>query len=131
MDHCYARPWNWRPESTFLRPTKTLFMPKQPPSKRKSTNPLAPVQDYEEVIDVVATSNEPSPIYDKTKAKNLMEECERHAALARVDDGGDDWVESVQRCVLKFVKIVEKTFFLTELRGRPLKIGYLMECLVF
>ncbi|XP_063909599.1 KAT8 regulatory NSL complex subunit 3 isoform X4 [Zophobas morio] len=97
MDHCYARPWNWRPESTFLRPTKTLFMPKQPPSKRKSTNPLAPVQDYEEVIDVVATSNEPSPIYDKTKAKNLMEECERHAALARVDDGGDDWEESVQR----------------------------------
>jgi hypothetical protein len=62
MDHCYARPWNWRPESTFLRPTKTLFMPKPPPTKKRSTNPLAPVQDCEEMIDVVTESEDPAPI---------------------------------------------------------------------
>ncbi|XP_068909025.1 KAT8 regulatory NSL complex subunit 3 isoform X7 [Tenebrio molitor] len=97
MDHCYARPWNWRPESTFLRPTKTLFMPKPPPTKKRSTNPLAPVQDCEEMIDVVTESEDPAPIYDKIKAKHLMDECERHAALARVDEGNEDWEETISR----------------------------------
>ncbi|XP_044260037.1 KAT8 regulatory NSL complex subunit 3 isoform X6 [Tribolium madens] len=97
MDHCYARPWNWRPESTFLRPTKTLFMPKVPSSRKKTTNPLAPIQECDDVVDVVTDSEEPTPIYDKVKAKHLMEECEKHAAMARVDEGNDDWEESVSR----------------------------------
>ncbi|XP_044260035.1 KAT8 regulatory NSL complex subunit 3 isoform X4 [Tribolium madens] len=99
MDHCYARPWNWRPESTFLRPTKTLFMPKVPSSRKKTTNPLAPIQECDDVVDVVTDSEEPTPIYDKVKAKHLMEECEKHAAMARVDEGNDDWEESVSRLV--------------------------------
>ncbi|KYB29296.1 KAT8 regulatory NSL complex subunit 3-like Protein [Tribolium castaneum] len=97
MDHCYARPWNWRPESTFLRPTKTLFMPKVPPGRKKAINPLAPIQECDDVIDVVTDSEEPTPIYDKAKAKHLMEECEKHAAMARVDEGNEDWEESVSR----------------------------------
>ncbi|RZB39517.1 KAT8 regulatory NSL complex subunit 3 [Asbolus verrucosus] len=97
MDHCYARPWNWRPESTFLRPTKTLFMPKPQTTKRKSINPLARVQECDEVIDVVTEPAEPAPIYDKVKANHLMEECERHAALARVDEGNENWEETISR----------------------------------
>jgi hypothetical protein len=26
MDHSYAKPWNWRPENTYAKPTKTLFV---------------------------------------------------------------------------------------------------------
>lgn len=26
MDHSYSKPWNWRPENTYAKPTKTLFV---------------------------------------------------------------------------------------------------------
>lgn len=97
MDHCYSRPWNWRPESNFLKPTKTLFVPKPQAKKKKSTNPLAPVQDCSETIDIEAVPADNLPVYDTVKAKYLMEECERHAGLARVDDGNEDWEEQISR----------------------------------
>lgn len=95
MDHCYARPWNWRPECSFLRPTKTLFMAKPQLTRRRSINPLAPVQDVDDIIDVDTKPEDTVPIYDTVKAKHLMEECERHAAIVRVDDGDEDWEEHV------------------------------------
>lgn len=100
MDHCYARPWNWRPESNFLRPTKTLLVSKPTLNKRKSTNPLAPLQDIEEVIDVEEEPSENPLIYDSVKAKFLMEECQRHATFSRVDQGNEDWEETISRLVL-------------------------------
>lgn len=27
-DHCYARPWNWKPENIYVKPVKKLFFPK-------------------------------------------------------------------------------------------------------
>lgn len=27
-DHCYARPWNWKPENIYVKPTKKLFFSK-------------------------------------------------------------------------------------------------------
>lgn len=27
-DHCYARPWNWRPENIYVKPVKRLFFSK-------------------------------------------------------------------------------------------------------
>jgi hypothetical protein len=27
-DHCYARPWNWKPENVYVRPVRNLFFPK-------------------------------------------------------------------------------------------------------
>lgn len=97
MDHCYSRPWNWRPESNFLRPTKTLFLSKPNVSKRKSTNPLAPVQECEDVLDVESVLSDPPVIYDPLKAKFMMDECERHAGFARVDQGNEDWEETISR----------------------------------
>jgi hypothetical protein len=32
MDHSYSKPWNWRPENTYAKPTKTLFV--QPTAAR-------------------------------------------------------------------------------------------------
>ncbi|KAJ8931429.1 hypothetical protein NQ314_015668 [Rhamnusium bicolor] len=76
-DHCYARPWNWRPETSFLRPTKTLFIPKPIIGRRKSTNPLAPLQDIEDI--------------PKVRWKNVK----KHAASARVDQIDEDWEEKI------------------------------------
>lgn len=28
-DHCYARPWNWKPENIYVKPIKKLFFPKK------------------------------------------------------------------------------------------------------
>lgn len=27
-DHCYARPWNWKPENVYVKPVKKLFFSK-------------------------------------------------------------------------------------------------------
>jgi len=27
-DHCYARPWNWKPENIYVKPIKKLFFSK-------------------------------------------------------------------------------------------------------
>lgn len=24
-DHCYARPWNWKPENIYVKPTRNIF----------------------------------------------------------------------------------------------------------
>ncbi|XP_056642327.1 KAT8 regulatory NSL complex subunit 3 isoform X2 [Diorhabda sublineata] len=90
-DHCYARPWNWRPEASFLKPTKTLFIPKLVPVKIKST----PNQDSE-FIDVEAEVEVPVPNYDVDKAKILMEECEKFAFSAKTDSE-EDWEEKVSK----------------------------------
>ncbi|KAI4459456.1 testis development protein prtd [Holotrichia oblita] len=97
MEHCYSRPHNRTLESRFLRPTKTLFIP-QRTSRRKSTNPLAPIQDYEDVIDIETVPPDQPIIYDAVKAKHLMEECERHASFARSkDEDHVDWEEKINR----------------------------------
>lgn len=96
MDHCYSRPWNWRPETSYIRPTKTLFVPRN----NLRVNPTLPPQrcvEERDDIDVERISPPPAPIYEAEKAKSLMEECERHAALARVGDGNEDWEESVSK----------------------------------
>ncbi|XP_072385967.1 KAT8 regulatory NSL complex subunit 3 isoform X1 [Diabrotica undecimpunctata] len=88
-EHCYARPWDWRPEASFLRPTKTLFMPKLIPMK-----PAPP--ETEEQIDVEVEVEVPVANYDVAKAKILMNECENHAFSARTDTEVD-WEELVSK----------------------------------
>lgn len=95
MDHCYSRPWNWRPESNFLRPTKTLFVTKANARRRLSTNPLAPLQDDEDSVDVEHLPPECPLIYDDGKAKQLMEECEKHAKLGRGENQADNWEDAI------------------------------------
>lgn len=97
MEHCYSRPHNWKPDSNFLRPTKTLFIP-QKGYRRKSINPLAPLQEIEDVIDVESVLPESPTIYDGQKANYLMDECDRHVASIRTNNSEDyDWEESVAR----------------------------------
>lgn len=96
VEHCYARPHNWKPETNFLRPTKTLFIQHQS-NKRKSVNPLAPIQDCEDIIDVISVPPEAPVIYEESKAKYLMDECDRYASCARVNEGDDNWEDTVSK----------------------------------
>lgn len=97
IDHCYSRPWNWRPESNFLRPTKTLFVTRPSVNKKKSINPLVPLQDSEGLLDVETITPENPPIYDEAKAKQLMEECEKHAKISKLDQENEDWDEGISK----------------------------------
>ncbi|XP_074028947.1 reduction in Cnn dots 1 isoform X2 [Leptinotarsa decemlineata] len=94
-DHCYARPWNWRPDASFLRPTKTLFVRKLIPEKPKTANSLMPLE-ADDIIDVVTNPEIPAPVYDENKAKNVMEECERYAFAARMENE-EDWDEKISK----------------------------------
>lgn len=96
-DHCYARPWNWRPETSFLRPTKTLFISKPVSGRRKPTNPLAPIQDVEDVVDVETLPKLPLPIYDVNKVKNLMEECENYTTSTGINEIDGYWEDKIVR----------------------------------
>lgn len=96
MDHCYSRPWNWKPELNFLRPTKTLFVSKPNVKRRLSTNPLAPLQDEEDNLDVDYVPPDGQLIYDEGRAKHLMEESEKHARLGRGEQQQcENWEEAV------------------------------------
>ncbi|KAF5269375.1 hypothetical protein FQA39_LY08767 [Lamprigera yunnana] len=98
MDHCYARPLNWTADSAFFQPTKLILLSPSPkPKERKSTNPLAPIENYDEVIDIESVPPSPIERYDKEKALLTMDECNRHAVYARVNEGNENWEESISR----------------------------------
>lgn len=97
VDHCYARPWNWRPDNSFLRPTKTIFVTKPLPGIRKSSNPLISIPTSDEIIDVESESETPTVLYNIEKAKNMMEENQRYALNARPDQSDEDWEEKIVR----------------------------------
>ncbi|XP_069702733.1 KAT8 regulatory NSL complex subunit 3 isoform X2 [Periplaneta americana] len=93
MDHTYSKPWNWRPENTYAKPTKTLFV--QASAARAQTN-LALI---EEEIDVDGEVESPTPPYDMNKVRPLMQECETHVNFVRreEDNDADEWEERVSR----------------------------------
>ncbi|XP_066262056.1 KAT8 regulatory NSL complex subunit 3-like isoform X1 [Euwallacea similis] len=97
-DHCYARPRNWGPESSFLKPTKTLFSAKSlgiKPLFRDSGSSKSG-DDFVDV-DGLTDVEPPAPAYDIEKARGLMVKCEKHASLARSSIDDENWEE-------KFVK---------------------------
>ncbi|XP_034245123.1 KAT8 regulatory NSL complex subunit 3 [Thrips palmi] len=90
MDHPYAHPWNWRPDNVKAKPVRSLFVYQSP---RKA-------QDVKE-IDVERPPLQPQPVYDPSKARYCMDECERFVASARLGDDKEsaetDWEEKVSR----------------------------------
>lgn len=94
-DHCYARPWNWRPESTFLKPTKVLFVPKNFTHK-PLFSVLGSPRNVDD-IDLEDVIEPPGPSYDLEAATELMGECERHASLARNSIDDENWEEKINK----------------------------------
>lgn len=97
VDHCYARPWDWRPDNSFLRPTKTLFVTKPLPGTRKSSNPLISLPSSDEVIDVESEPEAPTVLYNVEKAKSMMEENQKYALNARPEQNEEDWEEKITK----------------------------------
>ncbi|XP_021919608.1 KAT8 regulatory NSL complex subunit 3 isoform X3 [Zootermopsis nevadensis] len=93
MDHSYSKPWNWRPENTYAKPTKTLFV--QPTAAW--TQPTLSL--IEEEVDVDGDVAIPVPPYDMNKVRPLMQECETHVNFVRREEDGDadEWEERVSR----------------------------------
>ncbi|XP_066151019.1 KAT8 regulatory NSL complex subunit 3-like isoform X3 [Euwallacea fornicatus] len=95
-DHCYARPWNWRPESSFLKPTKMLFGAKSLGAKPLfSITGLSKSGDDFVDVDGLIDVEPPAPAYDVEKARGLMVECEKHATLARHSIDDENWEEKI------------------------------------
>ncbi|XP_034950017.1 KAT8 regulatory NSL complex subunit 3 [Chelonus insularis] len=96
QDHCYARPWNWRPENIYVKPVKKIFFA---PDQEVSGNQQS--EDDEIDVEHCDMTNEVSLPYDLTKLCQGMEESQKLASFARPDDeNADDWGEKI-----------EKTFF--------------------
>lgn len=93
LDHCYAKPWNWRPETSFMRPCKTLFVNNKIQSQDITITSPAEIDDSDD-IDIVEVAKIPEPIYDTDRARRQMEECESHARASRVQDI-DDWEHTI------------------------------------
>ncbi|KZC05900.1 KAT8 regulatory NSL complex subunit 3, partial [Dufourea novaeangliae] len=88
-DHCYTRPWNWKPENIYVKPIKKLFFPK------KNLTIEKPAQDEE--INVEEDCDEPlAPPVDLTRAKHQMDELQRLANFARPDES-EDWEERLDK----------------------------------
>ncbi|XP_012268871.2 KAT8 regulatory NSL complex subunit 3 [Athalia rosae] len=90
-DHCYARPWNWKPENVYVKPVKKLFF-----SKAKSSF-LTDKLKQDEEVDVEGDLTEPlTPPYDLSRARHVMDEFQRLANFARPDEN-DDWEEKIEK----------------------------------
>ncbi|KAF3424383.1 hypothetical protein E2986_02217 [Frieseomelitta varia] len=88
-DHCYARPWNWKPENVYVKPIKKLFFSKKTLLMEKVT------QDEE--INIEEDTNEPLiPPIDFTKVRHQMDELQRLANFARPDEN-EDWEEKLDK----------------------------------
>lgn len=93
MDHCYSKPWSAHPDASNARPIRTIFMAKFP--RNQSLEQSMPEPDI--TLDVVTVHSQTSPAYDMTKARQVMNECEKHVSVARPEEGPDDWEEKLNR----------------------------------
>ncbi|XP_012278162.1 KAT8 regulatory NSL complex subunit 3 isoform X2 [Orussus abietinus] len=124
-DHCYSRPWNWKPENVYVKPMKKLFF-----VKNQNTLSTEKEKDDEEV-EIEKDIGEPqAPPYDLTKSRHLMDEFQRLANFARPEES-DDWEEKIEKTLWSpvqnriFTKVVR--ILTSERLARLAKANSLME----
>ena len=101
-DHCYSRPWNWRPDGVRTRPTVPLFVLKVNRSRTSNTLNVhdTNMENDIEVIDVTNIEESSNDLpYDEGKSNKVMGECERFGEFANPDalseDEMEDWEEHI------------------------------------
>ncbi|KAG5316423.1 KANL3 protein, partial [Acromyrmex insinuator] len=88
-DHCYARPWNWKPENAYVKPVKKLFF---------SKNIASDKHRKDEEIDVENIGSEPMPLpFDLSRVRHMMDEFERLANFARPGEEEEDWEDKIEK----------------------------------
>ncbi|XP_015524390.1 KAT8 regulatory NSL complex subunit 3 isoform X1 [Neodiprion lecontei] len=90
-DHCYARPWNWKPENVYVKPVKKLFF-----SKPRSLLVTDKLKQDEEVNVEGDMTESVTPPYDLARTRHVMDEFQRLANFARPDEN-DDWEEKIEK----------------------------------
>lgn len=105
LDHCYAKPWNWRQEMAHCKPIRVLFAENSSPVWYV----LYTLWDYcnciyyfrnfsDDVIDVEV----PSPVKHHSildtelTDKNYVESVQKLSLLS-TDENNSDWEETVKR----------------------------------
>ncbi|XP_059148719.1 KAT8 regulatory NSL complex subunit 3-like [Physella acuta] len=91
IDHCYSKPWSSHPDASNARPLQMLFMDKHTfPVNEDKTKPT-------DEIDVAMDEDVAPAMYDVSKAKALMLDCERQVNLLCPDhaDDGDEWEDHI------------------------------------
>lgn len=91
MDHSYCRPWNWRPETSFMCPTKCLFV-----WRASGSSNLGKMG----IVDITGgIPPDPAPVYDVDKARALMDESEKviFSMQPITDDDSEDWETKISR----------------------------------
>ncbi|XP_071445251.1 KAT8 regulatory NSL complex subunit 3 isoform X2 [Hetaerina americana] len=96
-EHCYSKPWNSRPDRSFMNPVKTLFVRKASPMRSVSTSTVGDQNGGEEEIDVEGDDTQLVPPFNLAESELLADECERHADSVRADICTDDWEDRVNR----------------------------------
>ncbi|XP_063985418.1 KAT8 regulatory NSL complex subunit 3 [Diachasmimorpha longicaudata] len=91
-DHCYARAWNWKPESIYVKPMKKIFFSKGWDSVGEKK--LKPTDKID--VQTSPPPISPPPPYDLIKPLHQMEECHRLATFAR-PDYLEDWEEKIDK----------------------------------
>lgn len=91
-DHAYTKPWSAHPEASKAKPMKTLFLPKDEDETlcKKLEDELIDVCDVEPSINSTI-------VYDTTKAKTVMSECEKHVTTVTSKRTPDTWEELICR----------------------------------
>lgn len=91
-DHCYARPWNWKPENAYVKPIKKIFFSKNTGSDKHR-------QDEEIDVENIGSESLPLP-FDLTRVRHMMDEFERLASFARPEEEEEeeeDWEEKIEK----------------------------------
>ncbi|XP_014485013.1 PREDICTED: KAT8 regulatory NSL complex subunit 3 [Dinoponera quadriceps] len=88
-DHCYARPWNWRPENIYVKPVKRLFFSRNTVSRDK-------LRKNEEVVVDDIGSDSTAPPFDLEKARQQMDEFQRVTNNVRQEED-EDWEDKISK----------------------------------
>ncbi|XP_058800499.1 KAT8 regulatory NSL complex subunit 3 isoform X2 [Phymastichus coffea] len=97
-DHCYARPWNWKPENAYVKPVKKLFFPKSSGGYLRDNN-------QDEIVNVDENDSETiAPPYDLAKMKQSMDEFQRVANFVKPEDTDSDWEEKIDKILWSSVQ---------------------------
>ncbi|XP_033207462.1 KAT8 regulatory NSL complex subunit 3 isoform X2 [Belonocnema kinseyi] len=121
-DHCYARPWNWKPENVYVKPIKKIFFGKNSSSDKLKSEENVNVENYND--------GHSSPPYDLGRTRQLMDELQRLANFVRPDEDSE-WEEKIDKTywtpvqIRIFAKVVR--ILTAERLARLAKAGHVME----